>query len=181
MTKGLRERLVGYSLATAFFLSSLNANAEIIERKILHENKEYEINIDTERKEFGLYPDIGEKEAREMLASSLLDKLAYEAEKKRKEMVSKTDEFFWQNPSKMQIKFSESIPSLTENISEFEPYNIPKTNINLWKRGNEVSLDFKLDSQDYSFDWYKYNSIGIFYPKGTRITRKVDEAYVLGQ
>ena len=77
MTKGLRERLVGYSLATAFFLSSLNANAEIIERKILHENKEYEINIDTERKEFGLYPDIGEKEAREMRASSLLDKLAY--------------------------------------------------------------------------------------------------------
>jgi hypothetical protein len=184
MTKA-RETINNYLLASAIFLLPfvfpLKASAEILERKVISSGKEYSMTIDTERQEYSLQPDVGEAEARNALASYILDDFADNIKEKRDKLNDKTAQFLWENPSEMQLEFSESDLTLPQNILAFQPYDIPKLDIDAWKKADEISFKFNLESQNYSFDWYKYNSIIAFYPKDRKIIGRGDEAYVLGQ
>ncbi len=182
MTKA-RESLIKYGLATAFFLFSVSpkASAEILEKKVSYKGKEYNMTIDSERQEYSLQPDGEESQARDALASYILDDFANNIKTKIKKVNEETEKFLWENPSEMKLAFSESDLTLPQNILAFQPYDIPKLDIDAWKKADEIGFKFNLESQNYSFDWYKYNSIIVFYPKGTKIVGRDDEAYVLGQ
>ncbi|MFH0831940.1 MAG: hypothetical protein V1886_03715 [archaeon] len=177
---GKLRKLAVLGIAAGMLLAPIrHSNAEILQKTYTQDSRQTKIQIDTEKKEFRTEPDMDEGKAREILSLALLEQIVYETEPKNKDLSKKTEEFFWKNPSEMLMRFSEPIGTTSKNIAEFKPFDIPKLDINVIKTGNELGLNFKLQSPDYSFRWGKSSSIGIFYPKGTRITRKVDEAYVL--
>lgn len=191
MAKRLRETIYKYALASAisvFTLFPLNASAEVLESKIMNSGKEYSMTIDSEKKEYIINPDAEEAIAREMLASCMLDKLATNTNEESKSLDKKTEQFLLENPSEMQLGFSEfsfSNPHLAvlgKNVLEFNPYNIPEMDFNIWKKGNEISLKFNLPSQDFALDWYKNCGITALYSKDAKIIgRGPDKVYVVGQ
>ncbi len=176
-----RNSIKDFVLASALSFSLLFpsiAKAEI--RDIKYKGHDYLMDINRERKEYSIAPDMGEPIAKEMFASVWLDNIAENARTKNNALKSKLEDFIWTNPSEMQINSASQSLVVKQNIEYFFPYEIPKLNISAFKKGNEIYVKFGLASQNYLMQWYKDCSIIFFYPKDTKVKRlKFDRIYEL--
>jgi hypothetical protein len=164
---------LGVSIPLIF--SPIKSNAEVLERKVKHADRVYSVKIDKNRKEYSIEPFSESKETRkEILASALLENLAESLESKSKDLEKEIKDFIWDNPSRIYFKFSDRIIALKENLEIYKHFPQPEIRVeNVWRKGNKLNLEFKLESQEYILDWYKNSSIVLLHERDVRLSRAV--------
>ncbi len=181
----IKEILLASMLSFSLLFQSI-ARAEV--RDIRYKRHDYRININKERREYSVSPDVEEPIARDMIASVWLDNIAENTCTKNKNLKNKLEDFIWDNQSEMQINTASQnlVVNNTasqnlvvkQNIEYFFPYETPKLDISAFKRGKEMYVKFMLASQNYLMEWYKDCSLVLFYPKDAKINRlKFDRIY----
>ncbi len=177
MSKKAKNLVLASALSFSLLFPQL-ARAEI--RDIKHNGYDYRLDINREREEYTISPDVEEQDAQEILASVFLEGIVANAQTKNKRLRQGLEDFVWQNPSEMNLLSASQPAAFKQNIASFSPHEIPKLDVHPFKRGNELYVKFMLSSQNYVMDWYKDCSIIFLYPKDNRLKwLKMDRIYEL--
>lgn len=157
--------LAAFLAGSLFFLNPAAAG----EHSFALKGKRYNINVNEKTKTYSIAPEATEENEKELLGLALTAELKEKVSADIKKLEEKVKVFAIDNPSKVNFETEESMPTIAENTKVFSPYNYPRVNIKTEKKGRDLKISFKLDSQDYVIRWGKENEMAVFFPKGTKV------------